>query len=104
MAALCDMTVDYLKTRKQFGQAIGKFQIFQHCAVDMRCNLELATCMAMPATVAIGDEGERRRSRDISAARAAIGKASCIFCQSAIQLHGAIALSNEYPAGAYVNG
>ncbi|WP_428152659.1 acyl-CoA dehydrogenase [Brevundimonas sp.] len=102
MAALCDMTVDYLKTREQFGQAIGKFQVLQHRAVDMRINLELATSMAMLATVAVSDTNERRRSRDVSAARAAIGKASRIVCQSAIQLHGAIALTDEYPAGDYV--
>lgn len=102
MAELCDMTVEYLKTREQFGQAIGKFQVLQHRAVDMRINLELARSMALLATVAADDDDALRRARDISAARAAIGKASRIVCQSAIQLHGAIALTQEYPAGLYV--
>lgn len=102
MAELCDMTVEYLKTREQFGQAIGKFQVLQHRAVDMRINLELARSMATLATVAVDDADDRRRSRDVSAARAAIGKASRIVCQSAIQLHGAIALTQEYPAGSFV--
>lgn len=102
MAELCDMTVEYLKTREQFGQAIGKFQVLQHRAVDMRINLELARSMATLATVAVDDGNDRRRSRDVSAAKAAIGKASRIVCQSAIQLHGAIALTQEYPAGDFV--
>ncbi|MDI1326236.1 MAG: acyl-CoA dehydrogenase family protein [Brevundimonas sp.] len=102
MAELCDMTSEYLKTREQFGQPIGKFQVLQHRMVDMRINLELARSMAILAAVAVSDPDGRRRSRDVSAARAAIGKASRVVGQAAIQLHGAIALTQEYPAGSFV--
>lgn len=102
MTELCDMTIDHLRTREQFGQIIGKFQVLQHRAVDMRIQLELARSMAMLASVAVNDSDDRRRSRDVSAAKAAIGRASRTICQSAIQLHGAIALTAEYPAGAFV--
>jgi alkylation response protein AidB-like acyl-CoA dehydrogenase len=102
MQALCDLTLDHIKTRKQFGQTLGSFQVVQHRMVDMRIELELARSMAILATVAADDPDERRRARDVSAARAAIGKASRIVGQSAIQLHGAIALTRDYPAGAYV--
>lgn len=102
MSELCDMTVEYLKTREQFGQTIGKFQVLQHRAVDMRINLELARSMAILAAVAADCTDDRRRSRDVSGAKASIGKASRVVCQSAIQLHGAIALTQEYPAGSFV--
>ncbi len=102
MQALCDLTLGHLKTRKQFGQILGSFQVVQHRMVDMRIELELARSMAILATVAADNPDDRRRARDISAARAAIGKASRIVGQSAIQLHGAIALTQDYPAGTYV--
>jgi len=102
MQALCDLTLDHIRTRKQFGQILGSFQVVQHRMVDMRIELELARSMAILATVAADDPDDRRRARDISAARAAVGKASRIVGQSAIQLHGAIALTRDYPAGTYV--
>jgi alkylation response protein AidB-like acyl-CoA dehydrogenase len=102
MQALCDLTLDHIKTRQQFGQTLGSFQVVQHRMVDMRIELELARSMAILATVAADDPDELRRARDVSAARAAIGKASRIVGQSAIQLHGAIALTRDYPAGSYV--
>ena len=101
MQALCDLTLDYVKTRKQFGQTLGSFQVVQHRLVDMHINLELARSMAILAVDAADDPDKLRQSRDVSAAKAAIGKASRTVGQSAIQLHGAFALTQDYPAGTY---
>lgn len=102
MAELCDLTLNHIKTREQFGQVLGKFQVIQHGMVNMRIELELARSMAILAAVAADDPDETRRARDVSAAKAAVSKAARLVGQSAIQLHGAIAMTQEYPAGSYV--
>lgn len=101
MQRLCDITVDYLKTREQFGQKIGKFQVLQHRAVDMLVALELARSMALVAVDAISRSSDRERGRLVSAAKTVIGKSARTVGQSAVQLHGGIALTEEYSAGHY---
>lgn len=98
MAETFDVTVDYLKTRQQFGVAIGSFQALQHRAVDMLMQLELSRSMAILAALSLDGEPVQR-SRNISAAKAQSGKAGRIIGQEAVQMHGAIGITAEYKVG-----
>lgn len=98
MAETFDVTVDYLKTRQQFGVAIGSFQALQHRAVDMLMQLELSRSMAILAALSLDIEPDQRR-RNISAAKAQIGKSGRIVGQEAVQMHGAIGITAEYKVG-----
>lgn len=102
VGAMADMhatTVDYLKTRKQFGRAIGEFQVLQHRAVDMLVQLELARSMALYATMMASDDDAAARGRAISAAKVQVGQSARHVGQEAIQLHGGIAMTMEYKVG-----
>ena len=95
------MTLDYLKTRQQFGRPIGSFQALQHKAADMLVALEQSRSMAFFATMAAqGDEPAERR-RNMHAVKAQIGRSSRFVGQQSIQLHGGIAMTMEYGAGHY---
>lgn len=98
MADVLDTTTEYLKTRTQFGVAIGSFQALQHRAVDMLMQVELARSMAILAAVSLDREPEERW-RNIAAAKARIGQAGRFVGQQAVQLHGAIGLTMEYKVG-----
>lgn len=102
MDALLALTVEYMKTRRQFGRAIGEFQVLQHRAVDMQVQLELARSMALYATMMAADPDEETRSRAISAARVQIGRSLRHVSEEAIQLHGGIGMTMEYRAGHYL--
>ncbi len=93
------VTVDYLKTRKQFGVPIGSFQALQHRAADMVVALEQARSMMMYATMMAGEEDAAARSKAISAAKAQIGRSAKFIGQQATQLHGGIAMTYEYKLG-----
>ena len=99
MAAMQELTLDYLKTRKQFGRAIGSFQALQHRAVDMLTAVEQARSMALFATVMAAEPDATERARAISAAKAQIGRACKQVGQEAIQLHGGIGMTMEYQVG-----
>ncbi|MDX2205345.1 MAG: acyl-CoA dehydrogenase family protein [Hyphomicrobiaceae bacterium] len=101
MAALQELTVDYLKTRKQFGVPIGSFQVLQHKAVDMYTAVEQARSMAFYATMMAGDPDARERRKAISAAKVQIGRSIKIVGETGIQLHGGIGMTMEYKAGHY---
>lgn len=101
MEALHTLTVDYLKTRKQFGVPIGNFQVLQHRAAEMLVALEQARSMAMLATMMADDSDASERRRAISAAKVQIGRSGHFIGQQAIQLHGGIGMTMEYQAGAY---
>jgi alkylation response protein AidB-like acyl-CoA dehydrogenase len=101
MAALHEMTVDYLKTRKQFGVPIGSFQVLQHRAADMLIELEQARSMAMFATVMAEEPDPAERRKAIAAAKVQIGRSARFVGQQAIQLHGGIGMTMEYKAGHY---
>lgn len=92
-------TLDYLKTRKQFGLTIGSFQAVQHRAADMFVALEQARSMAMFATMMADDSDARERARAISAAKVQIGRSGRQIGQEAVQLHGGIAMTMEYNVG-----
>ncbi len=100
MDALHALTVDYLKTRKQFGVPIGSFQVLQHRAVDMMIALEQARSMAIFAAMMADAEPKQRRAA-ISAAKVQINRSARHVGQQAIQLHGGIGMTMEYKAGHY---
>lgn len=101
MAQMHAITVDYLKTRKQFGRAIGEFQVLQHRAVDMYVALEQARSMALYATLMAGEADAATRAAAISAAKVQIGRSGRHIGQEAVQLHGGIAMTMEYKVGHY---
>jgi pimeloyl-CoA dehydrogenase small subunit len=101
MGGLHELTVDYLKTRKQFGVPIGSFQVLQHRAVDMLTALEQARSMAYYATMMAAEPDAGQRSKAMSAAKVQIGRAAKHIGQEAIQLHGGIGMTMEYKAGHY---
>ena len=101
MAAMHELTVDYLKTRKQFGVPIGSFQVLQHRAVDMLIALEEARSMAVLATMMVDEEDAAERHRTIAAAKVQIGRSGKVVGHQAIQLHGGIGMTMEYKVGHY---
>ncbi|HEY5827697.1 MAG TPA: acyl-CoA dehydrogenase family protein [Hyphomicrobiaceae bacterium] len=101
MGGLQELTVDYLKTRKQFGVPIGSFQVLQHRAVDMLTALEQARSMAYYATMMAAEPDAGQRRKAMSAAKVQIGRAAKHIGQEAIQLHGGIGMTMEYKAGHY---
>ncbi|WP_458759695.1 pimeloyl-CoA dehydrogenase small subunit [Afipia sp. TerB] len=93
-------TVEYLKTRKQFGVTIGTFQTLQHRAADMFVFLEQARSMTMLAAMAT-DFDDKERSKTVAAAKVQIGKSLKFVGQQAIQLHGGIGMTMEAKIGHY---
>jgi alkylation response protein AidB-like acyl-CoA dehydrogenase len=99
MADTHAQTVDYLKTRKQFGATIGSFQALQHRAVDMFVMVEQARSMAMFATMMAQEDDTAERRRAISAAKVQIGRSGKFVGQQAIQLHGGVGMTMELKVG-----
>ena len=95
------ITVEYLKTRKQFGVPIGSFQTLQHRAADMFVNLEQARSMAMLATMASDFDDAKERATSVAAAKVQIGKSLKFVGQQSIQLHGGIGMTMEASIGHY---
>ncbi|WP_191083731.1 acyl-CoA dehydrogenase family protein [Roseococcus microcysteis] len=95
------MTLDYMKTRQQFGKPIGSFQALQHKAADMLVAIEQSRSMAYFATMAARDSDAAERRRNMHAVKAQIGRSQRLVGQEAIQLHGGIAMTMEYAAGHY---
>jgi pimeloyl-CoA dehydrogenase small subunit len=94
-------TVEYLKTRTQFGVPIGSFQVLQHRAADMFVAVEQARSMSMYATMAADFEDARERANAVAAAKVQIGKSAKFVGQQAIQLHGGIGMTMEARIGHY---
>ncbi|MCY4503309.1 MAG: acyl-CoA dehydrogenase family protein [Alphaproteobacteria bacterium] len=101
MGTLNDMTLEYLKTREQFGQPIGRFQVLQHRMVDMFIAHEEAKSMAMMAAMRIDEDDADARKKAMSAAKVQVGKSARYVGQQSIQLHGGIGMTDEYAAGHY---
>jgi pimeloyl-CoA dehydrogenase small subunit len=94
-------TVEYLKTRKQFGVPIGSFQTLQHRAADMFVALEQARSMSMFATMASDFENAKERAQAVAAAKVQVGKSGKFVGQQSIQLHGGIGMTMEAKIGHY---
>ncbi|MBV8423927.1 MAG: hypothetical protein JO349_01945, partial [Candidatus Eremiobacteraeota bacterium] len=102
MSAMFEMTLRYLKERTQFGVPIGSFQALQHRMADMFTELELARSMAYLAAMTVdGEKDAAARAKAISGAKVQVAKSGRFVGQNAIQLHGAIAMTEEYRLGAY---
>ena len=101
MGAMHEITVDYLKQRKQFGVPIGNFQVLQHRAGEMLIALEQARSMAMLATMMAEETNAAERRKSIAAAKVQIGRSAKFVGQSAIQMHGGIGMTMEYKVGHY---
>jgi pimeloyl-CoA dehydrogenase small subunit len=99
MAEMHEMTVEYLKTRKQFGVPIGAFQVLQHSAADMLIALEQARSMAFFATMMAEEPDPIERRKAIAAAKVQIGRSGRFVGQQAIQLHGGMGMTMEYKVG-----
>lgn len=99
LTALNAATLEYLKTRKQFGQAIGKFQALQHRMADMTIAAEQARSMMYLAAVKADSTDVLERRRAISIAKAYIGQAARFIGQQAIQLHGGMGVTDELIVG-----
>lgn len=100
MRYACDATLDYLKSRKQFGQPIGAFQALQHRMVDMTISLELARSIVDLACTKFdgamrGEITTRERQHIVSAAKIKVSEAARHIGQEAIQLHGGMGMANE---------
>jgi alkylation response protein AidB-like acyl-CoA dehydrogenase len=95
-----EITLEYLKTREQFGQKIGKFQALQHRMVDLFMQAELSRSIMIAATIKL-DEGADDAKEMISAAKVHIGKAGKLVGMQGVQLHGGMGMTQEYPIGHY---
>ncbi|MGH8861291.1 MAG: acyl-CoA dehydrogenase family protein [Jatrophihabitantaceae bacterium] len=95
------MTVDYLKTRVQFGRPIAAFQALQFRAADMYVSLEQARSMSLLARLSLTGDDPVERRRLVRAAKIQIDLAARHVSQEAIQLHGGIGMTVEYPVGHY---
>jgi alkylation response protein AidB-like acyl-CoA dehydrogenase len=97
------MTVDYLKTRQQFGKIIGTFQALQHRAADLKMQLSLfrASVEAAAATLDAGATGEARRAA-ISRAKARAAESAMLVNRQCIQLSGGIGYTDQYDVGLYL--
>ncbi len=94
------MTVDYSRQRKQFGVAIGSFQVLQHRMVDMYTAYEQSVSLTYLATLRL-DAPDAERKRAVSAAKVGVGQAARLIGQDAVQIHGGNGVTDEYAIGHY---
>ena len=100
MEAAKDATLDYLRTRKQFGLPIGSFQALQHRMADLLLEIEQARSAVINAAAAI-DADRTTRERALSAAKFSIGRIGALVAEETIQLHGGIGMTWELPLPHY---
>jgi pimeloyl-CoA dehydrogenase small subunit len=94
-------TIEYLKTRQQFGQNIGKFQALQHRGSDMFVALEQARGITMYGTMAVTYDDANERSTAIAATKVQVGRSGKYIGQQSVQLHGGVGMTQEYKIGHY---
>ena len=99
--AAFDMTMDYLKERKQFGREIGSFQALQHRAAHLLAEMEMARAVTLQALQAM-DEDMDQAGGAVSLAKAKVGQVAKLATQEAIQMHGGIGMTDEYDVGFYL--
>jgi len=100
MEVLYKTTVEYTKTREQFGTAIGKFQVLQHRMVDMFMEYEQCKSLLYMATMKHEEKAEDAK-KAISGLKYQVGKAGKFIGQQAVQLHGGMGVTDELNVGHY---
>ncbi len=101
MEAMNEMTLEYSKTRVQFGQPIGSYQVVQHRLSDMFMAQEQGRSMAMLATMSVDNDDPVERRHDFALAKVGVGQSGRYVSQSAVQMHGGIGMTEEYAVGHY---
>lgn len=101
MERLLEITIDYLKTRRQFGQPLAAFQVLQHRMADMLVAKEMALSMAYVAAAALSEPDVAQRRRMLASAKLEAARAGRYVAQSAVQLHGGMGMTDELEVGDY---
>ena len=101
MRAALDLTLEYARTRKQFGRPIGSFQALQHRFVDMRIAVDLSDTLTRVATMAVDEASPQEAERLVAAAAVQVAAASRLIAEEAIQIHGGMGMTDECSAGKY---
>ncbi len=96
-----DMTVDYLKQRKQFGKLIGEFQALQHRASHLYSEVEIARAAVIKAQQLL-DAGSQKAELMVSVAKAKVGRTANLAVREGVQMHGGIGMTDEYDIGLYM--
>ncbi|MEO9874990.1 MAG: acyl-CoA dehydrogenase [Anderseniella sp.] len=94
------LTIDYLKTRTQFGRPIGKFQVLQHRMADVLIEIEQARSAVLNLAGAL-DKHRDERERNASATKNLVGRVARLVAEECIQLHGGIGMTQEYALAHY---
>ncbi|OQW74957.1 MAG: acyl-CoA dehydrogenase [Proteobacteria bacterium ST_bin14] len=100
-AGAMDMTVNYLKERKQFGLRIGSFQALQHRAAHLYSEMEVARAAVLKAQQLL-DAGDAKADEAVSVAKAMTAMATTLSVQEGVQMHGGIGMTDEYDIGFYM--
>ncbi len=100
MQIMLDMTLDYTKIRKQFGRPLAANQVIRHRLADMAMQCDEARSMALRAAL-MADAEPVARGRAASGAKAKIGKCARFVAEQAVQLHGAMGVTEELDVGSY---
>lgn len=93
------LTSDYVMVRQQFGRPIGELQAVRHNVANMYVDLEVARSMAVAASLAGDDPASPESATELQRAKLVISRRARTLCQAAIQVHGGIGMSQEYPVG-----
>jgi alkylation response protein AidB-like acyl-CoA dehydrogenase len=96
-----EMTFDYLKTRKQFGQMIGEFQALQHRAAHLYSEIEGARSVVLKAQQLLDADNDKAELY-VSAAKAKAGLACSLAVREGVQMHGGMGMTDEYDIGLYM--
>lgn len=101
MEYLTEITIQYLKTRKQFGQPLAAFQVLQHRLADMLTQQEMGISSAYVGTVGLAEQDAAKRSRLVSMIKVEVAAAARFVGESAVQLHGGMGMTDELEVGDY---
>ncbi len=101
MEALHVMTLEYSRTREQFGKPIGTYQVVQHRLAEMLMSLEQGRSMAMLAAMMVDEPDANERAHNIAMAKVGIGQAGRFVSQNAVQLHGGMGMTEDLAVGHY---
>ena len=96
-----DMTLDYMKLRKQFGRPIGSFQALQHRAVDLKIQIELCRAVLSDCAASFRTGSPAQRAMAASRAKARCAEAAMLVARESIQFHGAIGMTDEHDVGLF---